>query len=152
MSNTVVTDYLWLLKFKLVKIKSISDWCWSWSSNTLATWCEELTHWKRPWCFERLKARGEGDNRGWDGWMASLTQWTRIWASSGRWWRTGKPGVLQSMGLQRVGHDWVTGQQQEDWKIQFPSHQPHFRYSLVLCGWWLMGWKGQMWSSSITGW
>ena len=52
------------------------DWCWSWKSNTLATWCEELTHWKRPWCWERLKAGGEGDNRGWDGWMASPTQWT----------------------------------------------------------------------------
>ena len=58
----------------------------------------ELTHWKRPWCWERLKARGEGDNRGWDGWMASLTQWTWAWANSRRWWRTGKPGVLQSMG------------------------------------------------------
>ena len=50
----------------------------SWNSNTLATWCEELTHWKRPWCWERLKAGGEGDNRGWDGWMASLAQWTWI--------------------------------------------------------------------------
>ena len=75
------------------------DWCWSWSSNTLATWCEELTHWKRPWCWERLKAGGEGHNRGWDGWMASLTQWAWVWASSGSWWWTGKPGVLQSMGL-----------------------------------------------------
>ena len=52
------------------------DWCWSWSSSTLATWCEELTHLKRPWCWERLKAGGEGANRGWDGWMASLTQWS----------------------------------------------------------------------------
>ena len=52
------------------------DWCWSWNSNTLATWCEELTHLTRPWCWERLRAGGEGDNRGWDGWMASLTQWT----------------------------------------------------------------------------
>ena len=50
------------------------DWCWSWSSNTLATWCEELNHWKRPWCWERLKAGGEGDDRGWGGWMVSLTQ------------------------------------------------------------------------------
>ena len=74
-------------------------------------WCEELTHWKRPWCWERLKARGEGDDRGWDGWMASPTQWTWIWASSGRWWWTGKPCVLQSMGLQRVGHYWATEQQ-----------------------------------------
>ena len=65
-----------------------------------------LTHLKRPWCWERLKAR-EGDDRGWDGWMASPTQWTRVWASSGSWWWTGRPGVLQSMGLQRVRHDWV---------------------------------------------
>ena len=84
------------------------DWCWSWSPNTLATWCEGLTHWKRPWCWERLKAGREGDNRGWDGWMASLTQRTWAWASSGSWWRTGKPGVLQSMRSQRVGHDWAT--------------------------------------------
>ena len=83
------------------------NWCWSWSSNTLGTWCEELTHWKRPWCWQRLRA-GEGDDRGWDGWMASLTQWIWVWVNSGSWWRTGRPGVLQSMGLQRVGHDWAT--------------------------------------------
>ena len=76
--------------------------------NTLATWCEELTHWKRPWCWERLKAGGEGDDRGWDGWMASPTGWTWVWVSSGSWWWTRKPGVLQSMGSQRVGHDWAT--------------------------------------------
>ena len=86
------------------------DWCWSWNSNTLATWCEELTHWKRPWCWERLKAGEEGDNddREWDGWMASLTQWTWVWVSSGNWWWAGRPGMLQSMGLQIDGHDWVT--------------------------------------------
>ena len=84
------------------------NWCWSWNCNTLATSCELLTHWKRPWCRERLKAGGEGDNRGWDGWMALPTRWTWVWASSGSWWRTGKPGMLQSMGSQRVGHDWVT--------------------------------------------
>ena len=78
---------------------------WCWSSNTLATWCEELTHWKRPWCWERLKAGEEGDDRGRDGWMASLTQWTWIWTSSGRWWRTGKPCMLQSMGWQRFSYD-----------------------------------------------
>ena len=60
------------------------DWCWSWSSNTLAAWCEELTHWKIPWCWERLKAGGEGDDRGLDEWMASLTQWTWVWANSRR--------------------------------------------------------------------
>ena len=75
------------------------DWYWNWNSNTLATWCEELTRWKRPWFWERLKAGGQGDNR-WDGWMASPTRWTWVWASSGSWWWTGKPGVLQSMGSQ----------------------------------------------------
>ena len=82
--------------------------CWSWNSNTLATWCEELTYLKRPWCWERLKAGGEGDDREWDGWMASLTQWTWVWVNSGSWWWTGRPGVLQSMGSQRVRLDWVT--------------------------------------------
>ena len=72
---------------------------------TLATWCEELSQLKRPWCWERLKAGGEGGDRGWYGWMASPTGWTWVWASSRSWWCTGKPGMLQSMGLQRVGHD-----------------------------------------------
>ena len=74
--------------------------CWSWGSNTLATWYKEPTHLKRPWCWERLQAGGEGDDRGWDGWMASSTQWICVWTSSRRWWRTRKPGVLQSAGLQ----------------------------------------------------
>ena len=84
------------------------DWCWSWNSNTLATWCEELTHLKRPLCWERLKARGEGDNRGWDGWMASPTRWAWVWVISGSWWWTGRPGMLHSTGSQRVEHNWVT--------------------------------------------
>ena len=84
------------------------DWCWSWSSNTLARWCEELTHWKILWCWQRLKAGGEGDDRGWDDCMASPTRWTRIWASSGSWWWTGKPGVQQFIGSRRVRHDLVT--------------------------------------------
>ena len=62
------------------------DWCWSWNSNTLATWCKELTHLKRPWCWERLRAGREGDDRGWDGWMASPIQWTWVWVNSGSWW------------------------------------------------------------------
>ena len=74
----------------------------------LATWCEELTHWKRPWCWERLRAGGEVDGRGWDGWMASPTQWTKVWVDSGSWWWTGRPGVLWFMGFQGVGHDWAT--------------------------------------------
>ena len=77
----------------------------------LATWCEELTHWKRPWYWERLKAKGEGGNRRWDGWVASLTQWTWVWANSKRWRRTGKPGVLQSVGSRRVQHNLATEQQ-----------------------------------------
>ena len=82
----------------------------SWNSNTLATWCEELTHWERPWCWERLRAGGKGSDRGWDGWMASPTQWTWVWVDSRSWWWTGRPGVLWFMGLQRVGYDWATGQ------------------------------------------
>ena len=74
----------------------------------MATSCEELTHWKRPWCWEGLGAGIEGDDRGWDGWMASLTRWTRVWVNSGRWWWTGRPGILQFMGSQRVWHDWAT--------------------------------------------
>ena len=77
-------------------------------STTLATWCKEPTHLKRPWCWERLKARREGDDRGWDGWMASPTWWTWIWVGSGSQWWTRRPGVLQSMGSQRARHDWVT--------------------------------------------
>ena len=84
------------------------DWRWSWNSNTLATWCKEPTHWKRLWCWERLKAGGEGDDRGWDRWMVSPTQWTWVWVNSGSWWGTGRPGMLQFMGLQRVEHDCAT--------------------------------------------
>ena len=82
--------------------------CWSWNSSTLATWCEELTHWKRPWCWERLRAEGEGDDRGWDGWMESSTRWTWVWVDSGSWWWTGRPRMLWFMGSQRVGNDWAT--------------------------------------------
>ena len=94
--------------------KEISPGCWleglmwSWNSNTLATSCEELTHWKRPWCLEGLGAGGEGDDRRWDDWMASPTRWTWVWVNSGSWWWTGRPGVLWFMGPQRVRHDWVT--------------------------------------------
>ena len=69
---------------------------------------KELTHWKRLWCWEGLGAGGEGDDRGWDGWMASLTLWTWVLVNSGSWWWTGRPGVLLFMGSQRVGHDWAT--------------------------------------------
>ena len=83
------------------------DWCWGWNSSTLVTSWEELIHWKRPWCWEGLGAGGEGGDRGWDGWMASPTQWTRVWINSRSWWWTGRPGVLWFMGSQRVGHNWT---------------------------------------------
>ena len=107
-------------------------WCFSlmvhfpvlklhWSSSPLATWCEELTHRRRPWCWERLKVGGEGDDRGWEGWMASPTRRTWVWASSRSWWWTGMPGVRQSVGPQRVRRNWATE--------QHPS-QPDFRLTL----------------------
>ena len=74
----------------------------------LATSCEELTHWKRLWCSEGLGAGGEGDDRGWDGWMASLTRWTWVWMNSESWWWTGRPCVLRFMGSHRVRHNWET--------------------------------------------
>ena len=100
-------------ELKPVNPKGNQSWifigrCWSWNSNTLATSCKELTNWKRPWCWERLKVEGEGDDRGWDGRMASLMWWTWVWRGSGNWWWTGKPGVLQFMGSQWVRHDWAT--------------------------------------------
>ena len=67
-----------------------------------------MIHWKRPWCWEGLGAGGEGDERGWDGWMASPTRWTWVWVNSRSWWWTGRPGMLRFMGSQRVGQDWAT--------------------------------------------
>ena len=99
------------------------DWCWSCSSKTLATWCEEPSHWERPWSWERSKAEGEGNDRGWDGWMASPTQWTWTWANSGRQWGTWKPGVLQSMGSQSRTWfgDWTTNK-----RSKLSRRQSHF--------------------------
>ena len=84
------------------------------------------THWKRPWCWERLKA-GEGDDRGWDGWMASPILWTWVWASFGSWWWTGKPGVLQFTGSQTVRHDWAT---ELKWKLKYgtPTQKDIYSY------------------------
>ena len=92
---------------------------WGWvllrvmRQNPFCAFFPEPTHWKRLWCWERLKAGREGDDRRQDGWMASLTQWARVRASSGRWWSTGKPAVPQSTGSLRVGHDWATEHQQQ---------------------------------------
>ena len=74
----------------------------------LATWCKELSHWKRSWCWEGLEAGGEGNDRRWDGWMALPTLWTWVWVNSRSLWWTGRPGVVRFMGSQRVGHDWAT--------------------------------------------
>ena len=95
----------------------------------LQYWCKKPTHCKRPWCWERLKAGGEGDDRGWDGWMASSTWWTWVSISSGSWWWTERPGVLQSMGSQRVRHYLATEQQQSFHKgttlvIESPAKGP----------------------------
>ena len=80
---------------------------------------KELTHWKRPWCWERLREGEEGEDRGWAGWMASPIRWTWVWVNFGSWWWTGRPGVLQFMGSQRVGHNWAT---ELNWtECTFPS-------------------------------
>ena len=77
-------------------------------AETPIFWPPDVKNWLTHWCWERLKVGGEGDESGWDGWMTSPTQWTRVWVNSRSWWWTGRPGVLQSMGLQRVGHNWAT--------------------------------------------
>ena len=113
--NCGVGEDLDCKEIKLINPKGNQSWIFigrtdaeAETPNTVATWCEGLTHLKRPWCWERLRAGGEGDDRGWDGWMASPIRWTWVWVNSGSWWWTGRPGVLRFMGLQRVGHDWVT--------------------------------------------
>ena len=91
-----------------------------WRSDSLEKTQKIKKRKKRLRCWERLKAGGEGDNRGWDGRMGTLTWWTWVWASSRRWRWTGKPGMLQSTGSQRVGHDWVT---EQNWNIHNPKYQ-----------------------------
>ena len=87
---------------------------------------KELIHWKRPWCWERLRAGGERDDRGWDGCMASLTQWTWVWVDFGSRWWTGRPGVLRFIGSQRVGHDWATELNWLDYYRNFSiGYNPH---------------------------
>ena len=103
------------------------DWGLSWNSNTLATSCEELTYWKRPWCWEGLGAGGEGDDRGWDGWMTPLTQWTWVWTSFGCWRWAGQPGVLQYRGSQRVVHDWETD-------LNWIEVEKYLKFAVIICG------------------
>ena len=105
------------------------EWCYSWNSSTLATSCEELTHWKRLWCWEGLGAVAEGDDRGWDGWMASLTRWTWVWVNSMSWWWTGRPGVLQFMGSQ--SRTWLS-----DWShLIWHTSQPEEKAGTTPEGW-----------------
>ena len=120
------------------------EWCWSWNSDSLATSCKELTHWKRLWCWEGLGAGGEGDDRGWDGWMVSLTRWTWVWANSGSWWWTGRPGVLRFMGSERVGHDWVT---ELNWTDRTRGMKGRFR----MTGTWEKSISANTMSSSFCG-
>ena len=79
-------------------------------AETRILWPPDVKNWLiwKDWCWEWLKVGGDGNNRGWDGWMASLTQWTWVWVRSRSWWWAWRPGVLQSMGSQRVGHNWAT--------------------------------------------
>ena len=94
------------LALKILDLPS-QDWCWSWNSNILVTWSEEMTH-LETLMLGKIESGRRRDNRGWDGWMESLTQWTWVWLNSRSWWWTGSPGVLQSMGLQWVRHNWAT--------------------------------------------
>ena len=98
-------------EIKPVNLKGDQPWIFTGRTDAEVIWFEQMTHWKSPWCWERSRAEEEEGIRGWDGWTASLMQWTWTWANSGKWWGTGRPGMLQSMGLQRVRHDWATEQQ-----------------------------------------
>ena len=106
------------------------DWYWSWSSNTFTNWCEESTYLKRPWCLERLRAGGQVSQRGWDGWTASPTQQTWVWAHSRRYWRTGKPGMsteLQSwtwLSDQTTISEWIFGTDQQPHCTSWSSLSP----------------------------
>ena len=103
----------WTVPKEIQPVHPKGNQSWILNSNTLATWCEELTHLKRPWCWERLKAGGEWDDRGWGGWMASPIRWTWVWVSSGICWWTGKPGVLKSMRLQ--SWTWLSSWNELNW-------------------------------------
>ena len=110
-------------------------------AETPILWPPDAKNWLtggKPWCWQRVKAGREGDNRGWDGWMASPTQWTRVWVNSRSWWWTGRPGMLQSIGSQRVGHDWVT-------ELNWTGTKIHFKFEEYI-HW---GWILEMWSWEI---
>ena len=111
------------------------DWCWSWNSNTLATWCKELTHLKRSWCWERWRAGGEGDDRGWDGWMASLTQCTWAWVNSRSLWWTGRPRCFGPWCLKESDTtewlNWLTNWYEVSWILSIAANS----YFIVWIEW-----------------
>ena len=109
------------------------DWCWSWSSNSLATWCKDLIHWKRSWFWENLQAEGEEGNRGWDGQMASVIQWAWTGTNSRRWSGTERTGMLQTMGSQKIRHGLATEQQKS--VIKGFKHITHCTESYTLRFW-----------------
>ena len=104
-------------EIKPINLKGKQSWIFTGKTDAEAPvfWSPDakLTHWKSSRCWEGLRAEREESNRGLNGWMASLMQWTWTWANSGRWWGTGRPGMLQSMGLQRIRHDWMSEKQQQ---------------------------------------
>ena len=113
--STILSQYIWRFN-RIIRIQVCNEdrVCFHRCKGTGVQWRDvnssvklELTHWKRLWCWEGVGARGEGDDRGWDGWMPAPTRWTWVWVNSGSWWWTGRPGVLRSMGSQRVRHDWA---------------------------------------------
>ena len=111
------------------------DWCWSWNCNMLATTCKVLIHYKRPWSLEGLGAGGEGDDRGWDGWMALTTRWIWVWGDCVSWWWTGRPGVLWFMGSQESHRterlNWTELNRSLCWN--FPCfHSRCLRFPLIL--------------------
>ena len=108
----------WHVESRLFSFVWINLWQFLDDLGRVEEACKELTHWKRLWCWEGLGAGGEGDDRGWDGWMASQTRWTWVWVNSGSWWWTGRPGALRFMGSQRVRHDWAT---ELDWIEEVPE-------------------------------
>ena len=118
---------------------------WVWS---LLAWCKELIHLKRPWCWERLKAGGEGDDRGWDGWMASSTQWTWVWVNSRSWWWTGRPGVLRFMGSQSQTQLWLNWTETRPWT----RHWNFLALHCISVGWDAYSpclYTGEQWSVSL---